>query len=84
MHYGLVNGVHVIPYPIGEFPLLKRDEDIWEHGTICYVGRLERRKGVIEWIKAAVAVAPEFPNARFEFVGTKRPRREWAGWQGVR
>lgn len=69
-HYGLVDGVQVIPYPIGGFPLLERDEDTWEHGTICYVGRLERRKGVIEWIKAAAAVAPEFPNARFEFVGT--------------
>jgi len=70
-HYGLVAGsIRVIPYPIGDSPLLERDKDTWEQGTICYVGRLERRKGAIEWIDAAVAVAHEYPTARFEFIGT--------------
>jgi glycosyltransferase involved in cell wall biosynthesis len=69
-HYGLVAGsIQVIPLPIGDSPLLDRDQDTWERGTVCYVGRLERRKGVIEWIDAAVAVAPEYPTARFEFIG---------------
>jgi glycogen(starch) synthase len=69
-HYGLAAGsIRVIPLPIGDNPLLERDEDTWEHGTICYVGRLERRKGVLEWIDAAVAVAHEYPAARFEFIG---------------
>lgn len=69
-HYGLVeNSIHVIPLPIGNNPVLERDKDTWEHGTICYVGRLERRKGVIEWIDAAAAVAHEYPAARFEFIG---------------
>lgn len=69
-HYGLTeNSIQVIPLPIGDNPRIEREEDIWEHGTVCYVGRLERRKGVIEWIDAAVTVAHEYPMARFEFIG---------------
>lgn len=68
--YGLEEGtVCVIPYPMGESPILKRNNSVWEHGTICYVGRLERRKGIIEWIDAAVTVAGKYPDACFEFVG---------------
>lgn len=70
-HYGMEEGsIKTIPYPIGDNPLLERDKDTWENGSICYVGRLERRKGVIEWIEAAVSVAYEYPKARFEFIGT--------------
>lgn len=69
-HYGLTeNSIRVIPLPIGDNPMIERKEDTWEHGTICYVGRLERRKGVIEWIDAAVTVAHEYPTACFEFIG---------------
>jgi glycogen synthase len=69
-HYGLAEGsIQVIPLPIGDSPLLERDEDTWEHGTICYTGRLEKRKGVLEWIEAAVRIAREYPTAVFEFIG---------------
>jgi glycosyltransferase involved in cell wall biosynthesis len=69
-HYGLAAGsIQVIPLPIGDNPLLERSQATWEQGTICYVGRLERRKGVLEWLAAAVAVADEYPMARFEFIG---------------
>lgn len=69
-HWGLkVDTVCVIPYPMGNYPTLERDENTWKHGTICYVGRLERRKGVIEWIDAAVSVAHKYPNVYFEFIG---------------
>ncbi|MEP9410703.1 MAG: glycosyltransferase [Candidatus Brocadia sp.] len=68
--YGLKEGaVYVIPYPMGESPLLERNKKVWEQGTVCYVGRLERRKGIIEWIDAAVTVASKYPDAYFEFVG---------------
>jgi len=70
-YYGLAKGtICIIPLPIGDNPMLERDKDTWEHGTICYVGRLQRLKGVIEWIDAAVAVAHEYPTAHFEFIGT--------------
>jgi glycogen synthase len=69
-HYGMDEGcIRVIPLPIGNSPVLERDKNTWEQGTICYVGRLERRKGIIEWIDAAVAVARNYPSAHFEFIG---------------
>jgi glycogen(starch) synthase len=69
-HYGLERGaVEVIPYPLGEMPVLRRDADTWASGSICYIGRLEPRKGVAEWLDAAVAVALHGPTARFVFIG---------------
>ncbi len=63
------DSIKTIPLPIGDNPFLERDRETWENGTICYVGRLEERKGIIEWIDAAVAVALKYPNAQFEFIG---------------
>jgi glycogen(starch) synthase len=69
-HHGLDAGsVRVIPLPIGTNPLLEREQNVWGNGTICYVGRLERRKGVVEWLDAAIAVAHDYPTAQFEFIG---------------
>lgn len=68
-HYQLERGaVEVIPYPMGDIPLLVRDESTWREGTIFYAGRLEPRKGVSEWIDAATAVAQDLP-VRFILVG---------------
>ena len=68
--YGLeADSVQTIPYPMGMMPVVQRHEAIWQHGTVCYVGRLERRKGILEWLDAAIAVAYEDPTVRFEFVG---------------
>ena len=69
-HYGMAeNSVRVIPLPIGDGTLLERTRETWDHGTICYVGRLERRKGIAEWMRAAVSIARRYPEARFEFIG---------------
>lgn len=68
--FGLPTGaIQSIPLPVGESPLLERDAETWRSGSICYVGRLEPRKGVIEWVDAAVDVARRHPGARFDFVG---------------
>ncbi len=68
--YGLAAGaVEVIPLPLGGGAPLERGPEVWERGTICYVGRLERRKGIVEWIDATAAAAPSHPGAVFEFVG---------------
>lgn len=72
--YGLPAGsVHVIPLPLGGGAPVERSSEVWERGTVCYVGRLERRKGVIEWIDAAITVAAAHPAAHpkvlFEFIG---------------
>jgi glycosyltransferase involved in cell wall biosynthesis len=69
-HYSLApESVETIPLPLGDTRLVERGGEVWESGTVCYVGRLERRKGVLEWLDAAVAVAREDPTVRFEFVG---------------
>jgi glycosyltransferase involved in cell wall biosynthesis len=68
--YGWPAGtVHVIPLPLGGGAPVERDPEVWERGTVCYVGRLERRKGVIEWIDAAAAAAAAHPEVVFEFIG---------------
>jgi glycogen(starch) synthase len=70
-HYDLDAGrINVIPLPIGDTPLVARDEAAWGNDTFCYVGRLEPRKGVLEFVDAAVEVAREHARVRFEFVGS--------------
>ncbi len=63
------NNITVIPYPVTGPLHLKRSKEIWANGTICYVGRLEKRKGAIEWIDAAVKIAEKVPDVEFSFVG---------------
>ncbi len=62
------DSVEVIPYPMGDTDPIARDEATWRDGTICYAGRLEPRKGVLEWIAAATSVARDIPT-RFTLVG---------------
>jgi len=53
--YGLTGGgVHVIPLPIGGTKVLERPGQAWRDGSVLYVGRLEPRKGVLEWLAAAL------------------------------
>jgi glycosyltransferase involved in cell wall biosynthesis len=68
--YRFPNGTtKIIPYPLGgegptKFPR-KADKGL----TFCYAGRLERRKGALEWINAAVQAVQETPWLKFSFVG---------------
>lgn len=64
------DSVRVIPYPVGSIPFIERSTETWETGSICFVGRLEPRKGIIEWIAAAERVAKTVPDVSFDFVGT--------------
>ena len=62
--------IRVIPLPLGEVRYIERPVEVWENGRIVYAGRLERRKGILEWLQAAVIVAHQKPETEFEFVGT--------------
>jgi glycosyltransferase involved in cell wall biosynthesis len=64
-----LEAIAVIPYPIGDSTPVSRPDDVWTEGTILYVGRLEPRKGVIEFVDAAVEVAREQDGVRFVFIG---------------
>jgi glycogen synthase len=73
-HYRMESkAVTVIPLPIGGISVPERATSVWKDGNICYVGRLEPRKGVIEWVEAAVALSDEHPTAKFEFIGANCP-----------
>jgi glycosyltransferase involved in cell wall biosynthesis len=68
--FALVPGsIATIPYPIGDVPMLERTSDTWKAGTICFVGRYEVRKGLFEWVPAAIQAASKWPGLRFEFIG---------------
>lgn len=70
-HYRLAAGaVRVVPYPVGDFPAAIRDDRSYGSGPVAYAGRLEPRKGLIEFIEAAIAVAQDTPDVVFEFAGT--------------
>lgn len=61
--------IKVIHLPVGFTPKIERAPEIWDRGGICFVGRLEPRKGIIEWVEAATRVAHEDPAVSFDFVG---------------
>ncbi len=65
--------VTVVPYPRGDVPVVARSAQVWAAGSICHVGRLELRKGVLEWADAIAMVAADQPDLRFDFVGGDTP-----------
>lgn len=69
-HYRLpTERIKVIHLPIGSVPLTERDAEVWARGSICFIGRLEPRKGIVEWIEAATRVAQENSAVKFDIVG---------------
>ena len=68
--YGLPpERIKVIHLPFGLAQPIERERQVWAQGSICFVGRLEPRKGVIEWLEAAMRVARENPAVHFDFIG---------------
>lgn len=66
VRYGLAaDRVTVIPYPVAATSPIERSDEIWTNGGICHVGRLEPRKGVIEWAEALSLAAPDGLSAHF-------------------
>jgi len=64
------DSIEVVPYPMGDTPFVDRGIEVWQRDAICYVGRLELRKGVVEWVDAAVNVANDHPTVSFDFLGS--------------
>jgi glycosyltransferase involved in cell wall biosynthesis len=70
--YGLPpERIKVIHLPGMFAPPIERKPQVWAQGSICFVGRVEPRKGVIEWLEAAMRVAHEDPTVYFDFVGAE-------------
>lgn len=64
-----VEDIAVIPYPIGEPVLVTRTDAVWRDNRLLYVGRLEPRKGLIEFVDAAIDVARADRSVSYDFVG---------------
>lgn len=71
--------LEIIPYPLGNASHVDRDDNVWATGCVCHVGRLEPRKGVLEWAEAVSQVAGEYPELRAEFLGGDTPLRVTGG-----
>ena len=70
-HYALPTGsVTVIHLPKGPSAQIARTQETWANGSICFIGRLEPRKGVIEWFQAAANVAQTDTSTHFDFIGS--------------
>ena len=65
--------VTVIPYPLGEGTPVRRAPETWTTGSICYVGRIELRKGTLELADAFASVADNYPNLQLDIVGRDTP-----------
>lgn len=61
--------IEVIRYPMPVSAPLLRSPSVWERGAVLYLGRLELRKGILEWLEAAVELATTDPSIHFAFVG---------------
>ncbi|MEO8622311.1 MAG: glycosyltransferase family 4 protein [bacterium] len=71
--------VNVVRYPVGDNDVIERSASVWAGNKITYVGRLELRKGIIEWIDAAAEVARKNPTAHFELFGADTSEDGGAG-----
>jgi glycosyltransferase involved in cell wall biosynthesis/LmbE family N-acetylglucosaminyl deacetylase len=68
--------IEVIPNPVpvpGNFNLEERRPPDLNHPLFLFVGRLERRKGLIPLLKAIPGIIKNIPEAKFVFAGTKHP-----------
>lgn len=61
--------IETIPMPMSPVPVAERSAEVWRSGSIAFVGRLEPRKGIVEWLEAARRVAREDKNLTFDFFG---------------
>jgi len=75
--------VHVIHYPAPQWTSTGQEPGPNATGPVVHVGRLERRKGSIEWLDAAAAAARTRPDVRFDFVGRPVLDTDWRSGEEV-
>ncbi|MFN9914476.1 MAG: glycosyltransferase family 4 protein, partial [Pirellulaceae bacterium] len=51
--------------------------------TISFIGRLEVRKGILNWMNAIPAIAKQYPTAEFRFVGATSQLADGTNTQDV-
>ena len=71
--------ITVIPYPLGARPPIERTETCWTGHTVGHLGRLELRKGMLEWAAAVALVGVDQAGLRADFAGADTPRAVTGG-----
>lgn len=75
--------VAVIPNPfVPSQDLLQIPTGIYPT-TISFIGRLEVRKGILNWMNAIPAIAKQYPTAEFRFVGATSQLADGTNTQDV-
>lgn len=65
--------IKVIPNPIQVLHVERNEEKNHDQPLFLYVGRLERRKGLIPLLEAIPKISNKVPKAKFIFAGNKHP-----------
>jgi len=65
--------IRLIPHGIAPAPALTREPATGDELTVLFLGRMEKRKGTIDLLRAIPHVLREVPNARFVLIGSDRP-----------
>jgi glycosyltransferase involved in cell wall biosynthesis len=65
--------LNVVRYPAGEAKPIARADGTWASAHLCFVGRLELRKGVLELVDALERVVDRHPALACTFVGADTP-----------
>lgn len=67
------DSISIVPLGIPVFPDFERRRIERDHFSIVYLGRLERRKGTIDLLRAIPEILKHAPNVRFRLIGADRP-----------
>lgn len=65
--------IALVPHGIPVFPEFRRVQRVSAEPTVVYLGRLERRKGTLDLLRAIPQVLRDVPSARFVLIGADRP-----------
>lgn len=61
-----INTIHL---PRGDIKPIKRSDTVWDNGSVCFLGRLEKRKGILEFVDSAVSNLDGYPKIKFIIIG---------------
>lgn len=67
------NRIHLIPHGVPTFPNFERPQRNDGPPTVVFLGRLEKRKGTLDLLRAVPSVLGVVPDARFVLIGSDRP-----------
>jgi glycosyltransferase involved in cell wall biosynthesis len=65
--------IHVIHHGVPVYPSFSRPTRQQNGLTVVHLGRMEKRKGVLDLLRAIPPVLGEVPQTRFWFIGSDRP-----------